>query len=849
MSRTLLRRSGRLVRQRTRGQSIPLIALMVVILFAMVGLSVDVGNTFAQERKAVAAGNAAAIAGMDAYIKGGDSPDDAVVREAIENTLDANDIIRGDENDQIQYKAWYLDSKGDQFPGGSQVGGGNVPPDVSFIKVQLDGRVNTFFARITGRNDLPLGSTAYSGRCPPTSGVYPIGLDATLFNDDGNFAETDQRIDGQPIYGVMDGYEYFGKTWRRIYIGGGSTGGQISFLRWNETTTVNGIAAASEQALINSLSGDGNLDEGFEEVPTWPSTNESEPPNYPSLPNQLGAGDWVFGGPNNLAAVSSLLNEHQANGTYMMLLPYNNISGSGAEAKYKVGERQVFVIKATGSGASGSWIELIAMGDADAQGTSCAVTPPSPGTTYGLKGNVGVFPVAILPTPVRKPIQYMVVLDVSGSMSASLDGKCNNGGPTIQCEAGPNGPGSGAGTGQSRWYNPVADRRIAVAKESMERLIELMNMPGNVNYDATVPQDEMAIVAFHHAQTAAMTRGWSSDPVALKNAVLTVGANGENYRTLGGTNGAAGLYKASQLLRQRPASVQHSSGRTFQYQRVVVYITDGVAKDFFDPNKPNFHDGESRASTYPASNACSGYGDRVLSDAECQTNQVGGEIAGKWANSRPITQMIKVSKDYIKDDPQVNAKIFVIALANIPATGLRDGVASFPDHYYQAVTLVRNSDGSTNVDRIMEGIYNRLDNPECEAEESPVTFRLTGDNAAPGFGVDYPTVGVVKIKHDQTGDERFAPIVAEAGPQGESQYVFTDLQPGTYRLSAEMYFRSTVDGAERLYNLLWNGSASVPFLNVTVPGSNAGFDGVTDFPIEIKFDSETYELCPAPPAP
>lgn len=53
---------------RVRGQSLPLLGLMIAIIVGMVGLSVDVGNTFSEERRAVTAANTAAMAGMNAYI-------------------------------------------------------------------------------------------------------------------------------------------------------------------------------------------------------------------------------------------------------------------------------------------------------------------------------------------------------------------------------------------------------------------------------------------------------------------------------------------------------------------------------------------------------------------------------------------------------------------------------------------------------------------------------------------------------------------------------------------------------------------------------------------------------------
>ena len=80
---------ARLFRSKRQGQSIILIALIIVVLVAMVGLSVDVGNTYAQNRNAVRATNAAALAGMDKLIKNGD---DSAVSAAIVASFKSNGI-------------------------------------------------------------------------------------------------------------------------------------------------------------------------------------------------------------------------------------------------------------------------------------------------------------------------------------------------------------------------------------------------------------------------------------------------------------------------------------------------------------------------------------------------------------------------------------------------------------------------------------------------------------------------------------------------------------------------------------------------------------------------------------
>jgi len=114
-----------LVRRRKRGQSIPIIALMIVILIAMVGLSVDVGNTFSHEREAVSASNAASIAGMSAYMGRPAGTPDKSIYDSIVASLKSNGITPGDgTGGTLQLNAYYLDSEGKRLAGHEVVGSG-----------------------------------------------------------------------------------------------------------------------------------------------------------------------------------------------------------------------------------------------------------------------------------------------------------------------------------------------------------------------------------------------------------------------------------------------------------------------------------------------------------------------------------------------------------------------------------------------------------------------------------------------------------------------------------------------------------------------------------------------------
>ena len=165
--------SVRLSRSTAPGQSIPLIALMIVVLFAAVGLSVDVGNTYAQQRNTVRATNAAALAGMTELIK---SNSDQAAGKVIQESLRSNEIegVYADPNtlatpDQRVIRAYYMDAKGNYLLSCNVGSCGSVPGGATYIEVRVEGTVNTYFARVVQRPTLPVNARAFAGRCTPTA--------------------------------------------------------------------------------------------------------------------------------------------------------------------------------------------------------------------------------------------------------------------------------------------------------------------------------------------------------------------------------------------------------------------------------------------------------------------------------------------------------------------------------------------------------------------------------------------------------------------------------------------------------------------------------------------------------
>lgn len=876
MSSLKQRGARRLSMARSRGQSLPLIGLMVVILVAMVGLSVDVGNTFQNERKAVAAGNAASLAGMNSYVRRTSSTTNQVVYDAIRNSLSSNGISvaafgTSPSPGQVQLEAYYLDAQGRVLSPGGTIDNSSerVPNNVAYIQVKLSGVVNTFFARVVGRPDLPINASAYAGTCPSGQGYYPIGVNNKLL--EGNKFKNPGDVD--PVDGTTDdGWRtltsgtYAGYTAMRMDVQDGPSSGGFSWLRWMDSTP----GAKSSPALESSLSIPGNLSDGFEEA-TWPDP-ASKPDDYPTQPGILNRGDWIWATTGYRSNADPIMNLHVSEGTRMILPIYDSVVGQGVNARYQVVDFGIFVVLSHGKMPQGNekYIELVFLGRNTGQDMACSFsTAPEPSATYELLGDVSIRPEYAYNPTSRKPVQYVVVLDVSGSMSANFAGQCNrnrwNNSPPSkgywQCANGPDGAPSAevGGTGPDYWWGNQDERRITVAKRALESLVRSTNMPGNSGYDNTRPDDQMAIVWFN----ASVDKGNSNITVfgssnftnqvgdsnsGLIRAINRAGwRNSDPYRTEGGTNGAAGLYRAALAFDGAPKDITLGSTK-YDYKRVVVFLTDGVSNQFLNKGANDLLGGASSTNTYPNGHAC-----RVSNVAEIATCQVTGTgsigggkttgIGGVAAGmDRPITQAGLVSKEDLQPK---GIEVYAIALSNIPDTGLKDTIASFPSYFFSAATL-EVSGGTTNVDKIMEVINTRVEaglctprsdvldgNPEWRSTIPPDHFQATG-------GLVYPNVGEVIIS-GENGTFRI-PILADPAT-GKLTYRKTNVPKGSYKLTPYLFYRHPLDPAgtlPRIYSTILQADQRLPDITINIPEGTVGMSAQVKKDIQLLL---TGDVC------
>jgi Flp pilus assembly protein TadG len=821
MKRTKQMGISRLIRRRARGQSIPLIALVLVVIIAMVGLSVDVGNTFAEEREAVSASNSAAIAGMNAYLRN-ENASHGTVYEAIDESLRANGVDPA--NPSLTITRTFLDSKGQPVGDRPQVetGGASIDPATAYVQVRVTGTVDTYFARIVNRNTLPINATAYAGSCPSGQGVYPIAVWSQYLQGDA-FANPGADIAGAPPtnYKANHGGDFEGYSSRRIYLKAqANVPGGFSYLQWTPSS------GGNAGALADSLAGFGTLEDEFVEA-DWPAGHPNKPAVYPELPGELNSGDWVRSntGLSNSSGVTAAIRGHIENQTQLVLPIFDEAVDGGQNGSYHIVELGLFVITAHDKYQGKDYFDLVYLGDATLQRTACNVTsPPSP-ETKTVFGNVTFEPEYGDAPSAYQPVQYLIVLDVSGSMNARFDGIGTDptSGANIQCTNGPNGEKNFNCGIPSHAYKVKEERRVYVAKDALELLVELTNMPENTPvYKDNLPKDRMALVWFNDKSEPGWKVDFTSDASDLKDAIKTAGSvGGDPYKTSGGTNGAAGLYRAAQIFQNSPKQTDEL-GKTWDYKRVVIFITDGVSNQFLDTSVSSLNGGGSTASTFQNGSACEKLGASVAEDASCQTTEIGKKYKGK---DRPVTEMINIAKNNIKENDRVESEIYVISLSNIPATGLENGVASSGNFFPASSLEVRN--GETNVDRIIRQIRGETGNNLCTpvAGDEQGTISSNEFVNLPDYGLNYPIVGEVRLTSTD-GVVTKAPI--KAGTDGKLTYTFTDVARGTYTLEAFLFFKhATEEQQPRMYSWLYENAEKVGSISVTVSDGDAsdGFGG------------------------
>lgn len=207
---------------------------------------------------------------------------------------------------------------------------------------------------------------------------------------------------------------------------------------------------------------------------------------------------------------------------------------------------------------------------------------PSNGTPLALEGQVSLYPHYYqISEPPLPPTQYVILLDVSGSMSWSLDGVGIGGrhGELVQCQGEYVEGGLPvvrcSGDGQQSAYPDPTQRRISIVGQKLSEFVERLepydqmqlvtfsgNLPGTTPYALTDVFDSLTTAT-----------GWMTDHAQMKSAIQSI-TSANNYTTAGETPSAAALARAQEIYSHAPATDPITG---HQYQRITILITDGVA--------------------------------------------------------------------------------------------------------------------------------------------------------------------------------------------------------------------------------------------------------------------------------
>jgi hypothetical protein len=253
-------------------------------------------------------------------------------------------------------------------------------------------------------------------------------------------------------------------------------------------------------------------------------------------------------------------------------------------------------------------------------------------------------------TQTVRPLAFLVIFDVTSSMSWNFAGQGTRHGRDIQCgpTADPNIQRQYCGAGAP--WRTKQERRIYATKQAIRHMI-----------DQLYSFDTMRLIAFSTKGIDSNQR-WTSNKHRLRQDLLDIGAYlHEPYRTAGEAPSASALFTARQLLAEMPRTAPN--GLPYG-PPVVIFITDSVANRFLKANGGWEHRPNDTCPNVP-------FADDI---AACQV----GYTSTNPPLPKPITAML-LQADLLKP----NATVYVIALAGVDETGLPQ-VASAPAYPFFA---------------------------------------------------------------------------------------------------------------------------------------------------------------------
>ncbi len=304
-----------MLRDRESGQSIIIIAGVVVVLLALVALVVDVGNAYAQRRIVQNAVDAAALAGARRLAERGvgKSVLEIQVLRDVETFADLNGV------DPRSVQAWFIDAEGERLETVDRWFG-PAPAAAEGVEAAGDLPFTTYFAQLLGFPTMTASTTAKAwvlfGPCNSDM-LFPVTVSTSIFTDTTGVPKIGE------IYTLWDKNNKISPgNWGWLYWEDGD--GNCRCPYGNDCCPQNPAAR--------------NLDDNIED-----NTRSG---------NWM-VGDWVSGGPGvMMGGVLDTLMPYVTDADWPeVIIPlYDQVVGTGNNTKYRIGGFAAFRLRCVFSG-------------------------------------------------------------------------------------------------------------------------------------------------------------------------------------------------------------------------------------------------------------------------------------------------------------------------------------------------------------------------------------------------------------------------------------------------------------------------------------------------------------------
>lgn len=709
------------------GQSIVFMAILILILIAFAGLTIDTGNAFARQRTIQAAANASAVAGMNSVVL---NYNDASVAAVISQTMTLNGVKKmefrknaegwGQDPDVVYYHAEYLNREGkflddvgvkpSSYPFAQQ---GDANLAVEYVRVTTSVDVSTTFASVVGVPKFPVGANGVAGLGTCLQGVYPITFKKEYLENDpvtGRVAPVALRDPYMDAASIPAASKF---TVSRDPKSVGNAGNFL-WVRWNGDQNSNGA-----NNLRDAMTGSGTLANGFQEKPGQP--------NGPN-PGQLEKGDWLATDPGLVASIDDQLNFHISNKTIMILPIYDAVNGGGnnPSSAYRVSHFvKVRLLSYTMQGNKSSFTFALVSNNA-----VCSRIADIPNPTPN-KFRVAVNEQLLWYVPSQGVTNYdiAVVQDYSASMGFCWD----------------SAKGCSVGT-----------RRIDYAAPVLREFVDEMLVKRTQQFGA---ENRLAYVTFGHKEggkvIAKQRIPFNNDRNATLAAFKNLIGDTASPKTISGTelNGntptADGLSQAVALLNN--GRKVDSKGKPVKL--VVLLITDGLTNVRFDGNQygvPN---------TWFAKPGCGTNGKTMTPPQRSDIDMDNPYIQSTCPNKAGIRAPIQATIDVANDARAAKNMIFYAVVL-----GFQDG----------------NTPEDLRLDQIAPGNYAAANSPDSLAGIVRAISQELGNPCTDGHSLVQPAdAATITIRTQET-----KAIVGTYSPDKDG-IIEIELTPGNYTIEGK----------------------------------------------------------------